>query len=266
MPLLIVLAATSAAVAMLGVILRDVRKAAIITSAVVLPVMLFGLALEQLPASFENGRELLLGLSVLFVAVAAVVALKPGRQLGGITSGLNIISLVLLLFVAIPAVRGVADVLGSADDPAAGPTAAGSDLGDSQARHLPPHLRPLWLGDAARDRRPRQQRVRRLAARPRLRGQRRRSGQLRAHDAVGRGDARDDPSRRDRHSVSDAKATRWAGRPADREQPRRRVPPGPSATSTSTSVRGSTARGTPRSPTGRTVPRPRCRSRARSST
>ena len=81
-PLLIVLAATSVAVAILGVILRDLRKAAIITSAVVLPVMLFGLALEQLPRSFEHGRLLVLTLSVAFVAVAAAVALKAGRRLG----------------------------------------------------------------------------------------------------------------------------------------------------------------------------------------
>ena len=128
-PLLIVLAATSVAVAILGVILRDLRKAAIITSAVVLPVMLFGLALSQLPRSFEHGRLLVLTLSVVFVAVAAAVALKAGRRLGSITSALNIISFVLLLLVAVPAVRGAADVLGSADDPAAGPVTGGSDAG-----------------------------------------------------------------------------------------------------------------------------------------
>jgi hypothetical protein len=111
-PLLVVLAATTIGMAVLGLLLRDLRRAAVIVSALVLPVLLYGLVLARLPASLENGRLLLLGASVAFVAVAVVVALKIRRHLGGLTSALNIVSLVLFLLVAIPAVRGVADVVG----------------------------------------------------------------------------------------------------------------------------------------------------------
>ena len=130
LPLLIVLVAATAGMLVLSRFLHDRRRAAIIVAAFLVPTLSFGLLIELLPAWLEPFRYVFLALTVAAVIVAVVVALRVRRQLGSITSALNILSLVLVVLVALPAIRGVADVLriGGApiDDPAT-PIVAAAD-------------------------------------------------------------------------------------------------------------------------------------------
>jgi hypothetical protein len=134
-PLLMALLATTACMAVLGLILRDLRRAAIVSSAIVLPFLLFGLIVEQMPVESEQARLIVLALSVAFVVAALVVAWRVHRSLGTITTALNIVSFVLLLLVAIPAVRGAADALAASDERSPGPT-TGAGTGAAQKRDI----------------------------------------------------------------------------------------------------------------------------------
>ncbi|MFV2062555.1 MAG: hypothetical protein ACC726_03460 [Chloroflexota bacterium] len=130
MPLLVVVGATALGLVALSILLRDSRRAAIVTSAVVLPVMLFGLVLEVAQPLLGDERIFLLLIVIAVIAAAVLVALRAGPRLGSITLALNVISLVLVLVAVIPATQGVAAVLqkdgdrtsrrsvSSADDPA----------------------------------------------------------------------------------------------------------------------------------------------------
>jgi hypothetical protein len=112
LPLLLVLGVATIGMLLLSRLLHDARRAAIVVAAVLVPVLSFGLFLELLPAALERARYLLLGLTIAGVVVAIIVALRVSRGLlGTITSGLNILSLVLVVVVAIPALQGAADAL-----------------------------------------------------------------------------------------------------------------------------------------------------------
>jgi hypothetical protein len=111
LPLLLVLAVASAGMLLLSRLLHDARRAAIIVAAILVPVLSFGLFLELLPAALEQARYLLLALTVAGVIVAIVIALRARGLLGTITSGLNILSLVLVVVVAIPAAQGATEAL-----------------------------------------------------------------------------------------------------------------------------------------------------------
>jgi hypothetical protein len=134
-PLLMALLATTACMAVLGLILRDLRRAAIVSSAIVLPFLLFGLIVEQMPVESEQARLIVLALSIAFVVAALVVAWRVHRSLGTITTALNIVSFVLLLLVAIPAARGAADALAASDEQSPGLT-AGAGTGVAQKRDI----------------------------------------------------------------------------------------------------------------------------------
>jgi len=125
-PLLMALLATTACMAVLGLVLRDLRRAAIVSSAIVLPFLLFGLVVEQVPLETDQARMAVLALSVVLVVAAFVVARKVRRSLGSITTALNVVAFVLLLLVAIPAARGAADALGASDEQ--GPSATAGAL------------------------------------------------------------------------------------------------------------------------------------------
>lgn len=131
-PLLMALLGTTACMAVLGLVLRDLRRAAIVSSAVVLLFLLFGLVLEQVPMETDQARLVVLALGVAFVVAACVVALGARRSLGTITTGLNVLSFVLLLLVGIPAARGAADALGASDDHAAAATAGAAAAAGQQ--------------------------------------------------------------------------------------------------------------------------------------
>lgn len=111
LPLVLVLAATTIGMAGLTMLLHDGRRAAVIVSAVVVPALSFGVLLDVLSDALGLGRLALLALSAALLGVAVLVAVRIRGQLGALTSALNIISAALLLFVAIPAAAGVADVL-----------------------------------------------------------------------------------------------------------------------------------------------------------
>ncbi len=108
LPLLIVLGVTALAFGVLAIVLRDARQAAIITSAMVLPVMLFGIVGDIVEPMLGDVRVLLLALSVGIVVGGIVIARRAGPRLGQMTLGLNVLSLVLAVMVAVPAVRGIA--------------------------------------------------------------------------------------------------------------------------------------------------------------
>jgi hypothetical protein len=105
---LVVLGATGLLLAILTLAFRDVRKAALVTSATVLPVMLFGVVGETLEPILGDGRGPLLALSIGIVVVGVVIAMRAGPRLGTITLGLNVVSLVLVVLVSVPAVGGIA--------------------------------------------------------------------------------------------------------------------------------------------------------------
>jgi hypothetical protein len=118
LPLLAVLVATTIGMAVVALLLREPRRAAIIVTAVLVVVMDFGLIRDSLPAALGVGSLVLLVASAAAIVLAFIVALRVRSQLGAITSALNVLSLVLIVMVAIPAAQGVADVLRTSEDPA----------------------------------------------------------------------------------------------------------------------------------------------------
>ena len=114
-PLLAVLAATTIGMTVVALLLREPRRAAIIVTAVLVAVLDFGLILDVLPKSPDAARVALVGLSAIAIVLAIIVALRVQGQLGAITSALNILALVLIAMAAIPAARGLADVVRTAD-------------------------------------------------------------------------------------------------------------------------------------------------------
>jgi hypothetical protein len=111
LPLLAVLAATTVGMAIVARLLRDARRAAIVVAAFVVPLLSFGLLMEVLPASLGSARYGVLAMTAVAVAIAVVVARRIRGQLGALTSGLNVLSFVLLIVVSIPAVQGAVDAL-----------------------------------------------------------------------------------------------------------------------------------------------------------
>jgi hypothetical protein len=107
-PLVVVVGLTLAGLGVLTLLLRDVRRAAIITSAVVLPVMLFGLVQNLAEPYVGTSRIPLIVGSVVGVAIAVVVALRARARLGSITLALNVIAFVLIAMTVVPVVRGLA--------------------------------------------------------------------------------------------------------------------------------------------------------------
>jgi hypothetical protein len=115
-PLVLVLLAASASMALLTLILRDARRAAIIVSAVLVPALSFGLINEVLSSTLGGGRIVLLAASVIGVGLAVILALRIREQLGALTAALNVVAAVMLALVAVPAVSGVVDAVGTADE------------------------------------------------------------------------------------------------------------------------------------------------------
>jgi len=106
-PLVIVVGLTLLGLGALTLLLRDVRRAAIIVSAVVLPFMLFGLLRNLAEPYLGSSRLLLIGACLAGVAIAVIVALRARARLGSITLTLNVISLVLIAMTAVPVFRGL---------------------------------------------------------------------------------------------------------------------------------------------------------------
>ncbi len=132
-PLAFALLATTGAMLLLGLLLRDARRAAIVVSAVLLPVLSFGLLHDALPATLGIGPVALLALCAVGVVLAIVIALRARGQLGSITAALNGLTAVLLAFVVIPAASGIRDTLATHERPTTridvGATAAGAQPG-----------------------------------------------------------------------------------------------------------------------------------------
>jgi hypothetical protein len=129
MPLLIVLGLVTVGMALLALILRDWRAAALIVSAVVVPILLYGLLRDQVQSLVGHGRVIVLVGSAALLVVAVLVALRARRQLDSLTFGLNVLSVALLLMVGIPAARGVSDVFSAGDESPASRTAGTATSG-----------------------------------------------------------------------------------------------------------------------------------------
>jgi hypothetical protein len=134
-PLVVVLALVALGLAVLALLLRDLRRAAIVASAVVIPVMMFGALRKVAAPVVGDGDQLLLALCVLGVAAAVVAALRVGPRLGQLTLGLNTLSLVMVLLTAVPVVQGVAAL----------------DVPDDADRTVGPPAAELAEGTATRD-------------------------------------------------------------------------------------------------------------------
>ena len=107
-PLLVTLALTAVGLVVASLLLRDVLRGAIVTSAVVLVVLLFGPVRDLLVPFAAEARLLLLVLSAAIVVGAVITAVRIGPRLRSTTVGLNVISLVLVVVAAVPAVQAVA--------------------------------------------------------------------------------------------------------------------------------------------------------------
>ena len=123
-PLLVVMSSTAVGFAALWLLLRDPRRAAVVASAVVLLVMLFGLVHELIEPTVGDLRVLLLALAVVVIIAAIWLALRAGPRLATVTMGLNVISLVLVVLAIVPAVQGAAAEVSSDDDVDLGPALA----------------------------------------------------------------------------------------------------------------------------------------------
>ena len=137
-PLLVVMGVTAVGFGVLAVLLREPRRAALITAAVVLVVLYFGLAASVIESRVERPTMLLLLLSAGFIIVAVVVALCTGPRLGQITLGLNVLSLILVVMVSVPAAQGVATEFRAAGDPtnSVEPSALAEGAPDRDIYHL----------------------------------------------------------------------------------------------------------------------------------
>jgi hypothetical protein len=106
-PLVIVVGLTLLGLGALTLLLRDVRRAAIIVSAVVLPFLLFGLLRNMAEPYVGSSRIPLLVAYLAGVAIAVVIALRARARLGSITLALNVISVVLIAMTLVPLARGL---------------------------------------------------------------------------------------------------------------------------------------------------------------
>lgn len=115
-PLLFVVAVTAVGLAVVTLLLRDARRAAIVVSAAIVPMMMFGLLFELVQPWLGEQRLVFLAICVVVVTAAVVVALRATSRLGSLTLGLNVISLILVALAVVPAARGVAAYIGDADE------------------------------------------------------------------------------------------------------------------------------------------------------
>lgn len=137
-PLLLVLSLTAVGVVALTVLMGDVRRAALVATAIVLPVTMFGLVHEIVEPAVGDVRIVLLVASVGLVGLAVWVALRVVPRLGSITLGLNVMSIVLVVLAAVPAVEGVAaEVSNRADfDGPVAPSITAERVPDRDIYHL----------------------------------------------------------------------------------------------------------------------------------
>ena len=116
-PLLVFVGVTALGMGLLTLLLRDVRRAAIVASAVVVPTTMFGLLFDVVGPVLGEQRLVLVGICVAFVVAAVGSALRVGAgRLGSVTLGANVIALVLVVAAAIPAARGVAATMADGGD------------------------------------------------------------------------------------------------------------------------------------------------------
>ena len=102
---IVVLAATGPGLAALTLLWRDPRRAALVTSAIVLPAMLFGTVDSLIESTLGDVQAVLVVLSLAILVVAIIGVLRATRHLGGLTLGLNVISLVLVAIAVVPAAQ-----------------------------------------------------------------------------------------------------------------------------------------------------------------
>ena len=123
-PLLVVMVATAVGFGVAVLLLRELRRSAIVTSAVVLPVMLFGSVHELVEPTLGDVRYLLMAVVLGLVVLTVMAALRIGTRLGQITLGLNVISVVLVVLAIVPATQGAAAEVSADEDVGIVPTAA----------------------------------------------------------------------------------------------------------------------------------------------
>lgn len=117
LPFLVVLGGTALGMALLNLLMRDARRAAIVTSAILLPVLIFGLLREIAEPALADARVIVLAICGAIIVTAVVVALRIGPRLGPLTLALNVGSLVLVLMAAVPSVGAFAAVAGDDEVP-----------------------------------------------------------------------------------------------------------------------------------------------------
>jgi hypothetical protein len=106
-PLLVAVGATALVFVILTALAKDPRRAAIVTAAVILPFMGFGVLAELVAPIWPyepivRAYLMVVAIWVVVVALSVYVALKLNSRLGGITEALNIVSIVLLGLALLP--------------------------------------------------------------------------------------------------------------------------------------------------------------------
>ena len=173
------------ALSILGLLYRDMRRGALVTS--ILVAAFFGYGHLQVLMGEGVSRELLLGIWAVLIGIVAILAWRlPPPRIASLTLALDAIAAVLVVLAVVQVAPTTLDGMAEANAP----------LPDRPAReprrpgHLLPDLRPVRLRgiDQAPDRRG--ERPARLPREPRLHGRSRRPRELRPDGDVDRVDLR----------------------------------------------------------------------------
>ena len=108
-PLAAILGGTALAVGILALLWHDAQRAALVVSAVVVPLLLFERILGATSSVLDVGSVVLLVGCFIGIGIAVLVAIRVrAGTLGTLTTLLNIVSLVLVLLTALPVASHVA--------------------------------------------------------------------------------------------------------------------------------------------------------------
>ncbi len=131
-PLLVVMAATAIGLVLLTLLFHDRRRGAIVTTALVISTLLFGLVAEFAEPTTGDIRGPLIVAVLVLVGLAVAVARRAGSRLGSITTALNLFSFVLVVLAVVPTIQTAAREFGNDPDDLPPAISLGADQGSQR--------------------------------------------------------------------------------------------------------------------------------------